>query len=127
MTEADLQTLAGAIPAIDPATLDAAQARLDDLTKPPGSLGRLEELGKRLCGIQGRVPPTVGKKRVYTLAADHGVTAEGVSAYPAEVTPQMVLNFLAGGAAINVLTRHVGAEIAVVDVGVNHDFAGAPG
>ena len=113
MTESDLQSLAGSIPAIDPAILTAAQVRLDDLTKPPGSLGRLEGLGKRLCGIQGRVPPVVGRKRVYTLAADHGVTAEGVSAFPSEVTPQMVLNFLRGGAAINVLTRHVGAAVAV--------------
>ncbi|MDF1552558.1 MAG: nicotinate-nucleotide--dimethylbenzimidazole phosphoribosyltransferase, partial [Deferrisomatales bacterium] len=127
MTETELQSLAGAIPGIDPEILTAAQARLDDLTKPPGSLGRLEELGKRLCGIQGRVPPVVGRKRVYTLAADHGVTAEGVSAFPSEVTPQMVLNFLRGGAAINVLTRHAGAEIVVVDVGVNHDFDGVPG
>lgn len=127
MTETELNSLAGAIPAIDPVILTAAQARLDDLTKPPGSLGRLEEIGKRLCGIQGRVPPTVGKKRVYTLAADHGVTADGVSAFPSEVTPQMVLNFLRGGAAINVLTRHVGAEIAVVDMGVNYDFGGCPG
>ncbi len=64
---------------------------------------------------------------MYTLAADHGVTDEGVSAFPREVTAQMVLNFLRGGAAINVLTRHVGAEVVVVDVGVDHDFGDVPG
>lgn len=127
MTESSLQTLIDSIRPLDAAALDAAQARLDDLTKPPGSLGRLEGVAQRLAAIQGTVRPAVRRKRVYTLAGDHGVTAEGVSAFPREVTPQMVLNFLNGGAAINVLTRHVGAEIRVVDVGVDYDFGGAAG
>lgn len=127
MTENDLRALAGRIEPLAPADLAAAQARLDDLTKPPGSLGRLEEVARRLAAIQRTVRPAIRRKRVYTLAGDHGVTEEGVSAFPREVTPQMVLNFLRGGAAINVLTRHVGAEIAVVDVGVDYDFGGAGG
>ncbi len=127
MTDAALTALVAAIRPLAPEALARAQARLDDLTKPPGSLGRLEEVARRLAAIQGTTRPVIRKKRVYTLAADHGVTAEGVSAYPREVTPQMVLNFLRGGAAINVLTRHAGAEIAVVDIGVDHDFAGTPG
>ena len=127
MTEAALKELLGEIKPLDPAILRAAQARLDDLTKPPGSLGRLEEVAKRLAGIQGTTRPSIRKKRVYTLAGDHGVTEEGVSAYPKEVTAQMVLNFLRGGAAINVLARHAGAEITVVDIGVDHDFGGVAG
>jgi nicotinate-nucleotide--dimethylbenzimidazole phosphoribosyltransferase len=127
MTETELRGLVESIPGIEPTVLVAAQARLDDLTKPPESLGRLEEVGKRLSGIQGRVPPQIRRKRVYTLAADHGVTAEGVSAFPSEVTPQMVLNFVNGGAAINVLSRHAGAEIVVVDIGVNYEFGAVDG
>ncbi|MEW6486683.1 MAG: nicotinate-nucleotide--dimethylbenzimidazole phosphoribosyltransferase [Thermodesulfobacteriota bacterium] len=119
--------MVGRIEPLAPADLAAAQARLDDLTKPPGSLGRLEEVARRLAAIQRTTRPAIRRKRVYTLAGDHGVTEEGVSAFPREVTPQMVLNFLRGGAAINVLTRHVGAEIAVVDVGVDYDFGGAGG
>lgn len=94
------------------------QAHLDDLTKPQGSLGRLEELAMRYCMIQGTLQPTMGTKRICCFAGDHGVVAEGVSAYPQEVTPQMVFNMLAGGAAINVLTRHVNSELVVVDIGV---------
>ena len=127
MTESQLCELAGRIRPLDPVILAEAQARLDDLTKPPGSLGRLEEIAKRLAGIQGTARPIVKKKRVYTLTGDHGVTEEGVSAYPREVTAQMVLNFLRGGAAINVLARHAGAEIRVVDMGVDHDFGGVEG
>ncbi|WP_025324442.1 nicotinate-nucleotide--dimethylbenzimidazole phosphoribosyltransferase [Deferrisoma camini] len=127
MTERELHNLAAGIRPLAPTDLEAAQARLDDLTKPPGSLGRLEEVAKRLAAIQRTTRPRIGRKRVYTLAADHGVTEEGVSAYPREVTAQMVLNFLRGGAAINVLARHAGAEIVVVDVGVDHDFHGVQG
>ncbi len=127
MKEAALRRVIAAIQPLEPDRLEAAQARLDDLTKPPGSLGRLEEVARRLAAIQRNVRPAIRKKRMYTLAADHGVTAEGVSAFPREVTPQMVLNFLQGGAAINVLTRHVGAEIAVVDIGVDYDFGAAEG
>jgi len=101
---------------------EAAQQRLDNLTKPPGSLGRLEEFARRLVAIYGSDMPELPKKAVFTFAGDHGVAEEGVSAYPAEVTPQMVFNFLNGGAGINVLARHAGADVVVVDVGVNYDF-----
>jgi len=104
-----------------------AQQRLDSLTKPQGSLGRLEEFAQRLVLIFGQTRPSVEKKVIFTLAGDHGVTQEGVSAYPKEVTPQMVLNFLRGGAAINVLARHAGAEVVVVDIGVDHDFGDIAG
>ena len=99
------------------------QARLDDLTKPRGSLGVMESIAKKIAGITGKVIPSISKKTCILMAGDHGVTEEGVSAYPREVTAQMVLNFLEGGAAMSVLTRHVGAELVVVDVGVNADFA----
>ncbi len=102
----------------DEAARARARARLDDLTKPPGSLGRLEDLAASLAAITGRLDPPLRRKVVFTLAADHGVAAEGVSAYPQEVTRQMVLNFLRGGAAINVLARGAGAEVIVADLGV---------
>src|SRR5262249_48188291 len=82
------------------------------------SLGRLEELGTRLCAITGLVPPPVGRRTVLVFAADHGISQDGVSAYPREVTGQMVANFLRGGAAINVLARQSGASVRVVDMGV---------
>ena len=107
--------------------LNEAQAHLDALTKPPGSLGRLEELGRRYAAIKGLESPRVRSKSVYVFAADHGVAQQGVSAYPAEVTPQMVLNFLKGGAAINVLASHFNAEVVVVDMGVDYDFGAIPG
>ncbi|HTM06952.1 MAG TPA: nicotinate-nucleotide--dimethylbenzimidazole phosphoribosyltransferase [Verrucomicrobiae bacterium] len=101
---------------------EEAQRRLDHLTKPPGSLGRLEEVARRVAAIQGIVPPSLGPKRIFVFAADHGVTAEGVSAYPQAVTAQMTYNFLAGGAAINALARCFGVHIEVIDAGVDHDF-----
>lgn len=101
---------------------EKAQRRLDNLTKPPNSLGRLEEFAKRLVSIYKTPIPDLPKKVVFTFAGDHGVTEEGVSAYPSEVTRQMVYNFLRGGAAINVLARHAGADVVVVDIGVNYDF-----
>ncbi len=104
-----------------------AQARLDRLTKPVGSLGRLEELAVRYAMIIGEVKPSVPKGVVFTLAADHGIAREGVSAYPQEVTPQMVLNFLRGGAGVNVLARHAGIEVRVVDIGVAYEFGSIPG
>jgi nicotinate-nucleotide--dimethylbenzimidazole phosphoribosyltransferase len=116
-----LQATLNRIPALDPKALDRAQARLDSLTKPPGSLGRLEEIARRLATITGADRPRMGRKVIIVMAADHGVTAEGVSAYPQEVTPQMVLNFRRGGAAINVLARHAGARLVVVDIGVKGD------
>ena len=111
----------------DTRLLAQAQTRLDRLTKPIGSLGRLEELAARYVMITGELKPKVPRGAVFTFAADHGVTTEGVSAYPSAVTPQMVLNFLRGGAGVNVLARHVGIEVRVVDIGVDFDFAGIPG
>ncbi len=99
-----------------------AQTRLDRLTKPLGSLGELEEMAKRYVAIVEDVNPRIQRKFIYTFAGDHGVVAEGVSAYPKEVTPQMVYNFLRKGAAINVLADHVGAKVVVVDIGVDHEF-----
>ncbi len=116
------QTIASIGP-LDEAAMAAARARQDMLTKPQGALGRLEEISIRLAGISGQPVPRLGRKLVVVFAADHGVTAEGVSAYPAEVTPQMVANFAAGGAAINVLARHVGAEVRVIDMGVGKPTA----
>ncbi|MDT0121515.1 nicotinate-nucleotide--dimethylbenzimidazole phosphoribosyltransferase [Paenibacillus sp. RRE4] len=97
-------------------------AHVDILTKPPGSLGKLEELVIRLAGMTGQARPCFDRRAVIVMAADHGVVAEGISAFPAEVTPQMVMNFLAGGAAVNVLARHARAEVICVDIGVNADL-----
>lgn len=108
-----------------PAGLQAQQA-LDQLTKPPGSLGRLEDLARRLSEISGRFPPEATRAVIFTLAADHGVVAEGVSAYPQIVTAQMVENLLRGGAAVNVLARHAGARVVVVDMGVAGPVAAHP-
>ena len=113
-------TLAELLASIRPPDANAAivaQGRLDQLTKPPGSLGRLEEIAVRLAAVRG-APPTVETPVILTLAADHGVAAEGVSAYPQSVTTQMVENFLAGGAAINVLARQAGARLVIADFGV---------
>jgi len=115
------------VPPLDLTSQSAARARQDTLTKPPGSLGRLEELSIQLAAITGQPRPSVARKAVIVMAGDHGVTAEAVSAYPAEVTPQMVLNFLHGGAAINVLARQAGARVIVVDIGVASDFTPQPG
>jgi nicotinate-nucleotide--dimethylbenzimidazole phosphoribosyltransferase len=111
----------------DRGLLTRAQERLDRLTKPPGSLGRLEELAAQYSMITGELKPAVPRGAVFTFAADHGVAMEGVSAYPREVTPQMVLNFLRGGAGVNVLARHAGVEVRVVDIGVAYDFGVVPG
>ena len=111
---------------LDEKAMAAARARQDTLTKPLGSLGRLEELSIQLAGIRGMPIPTINHKTIVTMAADHGVVAEGVSAYPQAVTPQMVLNFLHGGAGINVLARHVAARVIVVDMGVASDIEPNP-
>ena len=103
---------------LDSAAMAAAQERLDRLTKPPGSLGRLEAVVVQLAGITGSAAPRIDRPAVVVFAADHGVTAQGVSAYPGSVTGQMVANFEGGGAAINVLARAAGAKLVVVDVGV---------
>lgn len=113
-----LQQLISQIGPLDEEAMEAARTRQDMLTKPQGSLGRLEALSIQVAGITGNPRPRIAHKVVVTMAGDHGVVAEGVSAYPQEVTPQMVYNFLAGGAAINVLARHVGARVTVVDMGV---------
>jgi nicotinate-nucleotide--dimethylbenzimidazole phosphoribosyltransferase len=105
-------------PLPDPGAELEARRRLDQLTKPPGSLGRLEELAVRLSGIAGVCPPPLHDPVIFTLAADHGVVAQGVSAYPQAVTAQMVENFLRGGAAVNVLAHHAGARVVVADLGV---------
>lgn len=125
--ESELMQLIAQIKPVSRAWADRAKERLDSLTKPPGSLGRLEELATRYVCIREEPLPVIRKKRIVVFAADHGVVAEGVSAYPQEVTYQMVYNFLRGGAAINVLARHAGAEVEVVDIGVNADFAPDPG
>ncbi len=110
------------IPLLDEAAMQAARQRQNNLTKPPASLGRLEELSIQLAGITGQAFPSMERKAVIVMAADHGVAIEAVSAYPAEVTAQMVLNFLHGGAAINVLARQAGARVTVVDIGVMFEF-----
>ncbi len=115
------------IPPLDETAMQSAHARQDRLTKPRGSLGRLEELSIRLAGMKANPLPSVERKAVIVMAADHGVALEGVSAYPPEVTAQMVLNFLRGGAAINVLARQAGARVAVVDIGVATEFESMPG
>lgn len=102
----------------DAAAANAASARQDTLTKPPGSLGRLEEIAIRIAGITGTARPRLEQRLIVVAAGDHGVAARGVSAYPQEVTAQMVANFLGGGAAINVLASHAGARVRVVDAGV---------
>ena len=111
----------------DAAVAAETQRRLDRLTKPLGSLGRLEELAVQYCGITGESKPAVPRGMVVTFAADHGVVDEGVSAYPRDVTAQMVLNFLRGGAGVNVLARHAGVEVCVVDIGVAREFGAVPG
>ncbi|MDA8077881.1 MAG: nicotinate-nucleotide--dimethylbenzimidazole phosphoribosyltransferase [Nitrospiraceae bacterium] len=117
-----IKNTAAAIKPVRREWYDVAQKHLDNLTKPPGSLGRLEEFARRIVAITENAKPVLGKKVIFTLAGDHGIVDEGVSAYPKEVTAQMVLNFLRGGAGINVLARHAGSEIVVVDIGVDHDF-----
>ncbi len=118
----ELQQLLDCIQPASHSLNDAAQTHLDDLTKPQGSLGRLEEIALKYVLATGSLKPVLSKKKICCFAADHGVAAEGVSAFPAEVTPQMVYNMLSGGAAINVLTRHAGVSLDVVDMGVNHEF-----
>src|SRR5438552_92948 len=117
-----LETTVAQIQPLDPQLTLQAQRHLDRLTKPPGSLGRLEELARRYVAITGMVPPHITRKAVIVFAADHGVTEEGVSAYPQEVTAQMVQNFLRGGAAINALARQARPEVQIGDIGVAAGF-----
>jgi nicotinate-nucleotide--dimethylbenzimidazole phosphoribosyltransferase len=106
------------IKALDEQAMAEAKMRQDNLTKPQGSLGQLESISVQVAGIKRNPRPRITHKVVFTLAGDHGVTREGVSVYPSKVTPQMVYNFLRGGAAINVLARQVGARVIVADLGV---------
>ena len=122
-----LEEIIRLIQPLDKIAMQSAQVRQDMLTKPPGSLGRLEELSIQLAGITTNPFPSMELKTVIVMAADHGVTREGVSAYPSEVTPQMVLNFLHGGAAINVLARQANARVVVVDMGVASEIEDASG
>ena len=124
---ASLETTIARIVPIDGVAAEAAKARQDRLTKPQGSLGRLEELSVRIAGMTGAVRPRLGPGAVFVMAGDHGVCEEGVSAFPSEVTAQMLLNFVAGGAGINVLARKAGARVVVSDVGVALDVPQAPG
>lgn len=120
------QTIASLIENIQPsdkAAEAAAIAHLDQLTKPPGSLGKLEALAVKLAGITGRTIASFPKRAVIVMAGDHGVCEEGVSAFPSEVTSQMVMNFLNGGAAVNVLARQANAEVFCVDVGVSAELS----
>jgi nicotinate-nucleotide--dimethylbenzimidazole phosphoribosyltransferase len=112
---------------LDAKSMAAAKARQDTLTKPTGSLGRLEELSIRIAGMQGKPLPQIKQKAVIVMAADHGVAARGTSAYPQEVTAEMVLNFLHGGAGINVISRQVGAGVIIVDMGVAKKLESNPG
>jgi nicotinate-nucleotide--dimethylbenzimidazole phosphoribosyltransferase len=122
-----LERTIAAIAALDPVAAEAARERQTRLTKPRGSLGRLEELAVAIAGMTGKARPRLGGGAVFVMAGDHGVCAEGVSAFPQAVTAQMVMNFLGGGAAINVLGRQAGARVVVADVGVAADLEAAPG
>lgn len=111
---------------VDAARADAATARQRHLTKPPGSLGRLEEIAIRLAGLQGVSHPALERVRVAVFAADHGVVTEGVSAFPQSVTVEMLRNFARGGAAINVLVRAIGATLEVINLGTVTDAGALP-
>jgi nicotinate-nucleotide--dimethylbenzimidazole phosphoribosyltransferase len=121
-----LEQIISSITPLDEEAMIAARERQAQLTKPLGALGRLETLSIQIAGITGRLDPPLTKRAIIVAAGDHGVTAEGVSAYPSAVTPQMVLNFLNGGAAINVLARQVGARVVVLDAGVAADLPDHP-
>lgn len=111
----------------DYSIIASLKQKLDNLTKPPGSLGVLEEIAQKYSLIKKNLVPTLNKKVIFVFAGDHGITEEGVSAYPKEVTHQMVYNFLRGGAGINVLARHINAEVRVIDIGVDFEFGSIEG
>lgn len=125
--ESALESVIASVHLTTEAAETAAWDRLDSLTKPPRSLGRLEEIAARVARVQSTVRPQVGRKVIVLAAGDHGVVSEGVSPYPQDVTWQMVANFAAGGAAINQLAASVGADVEVYDVGVATDIEGVPG
>ncbi len=122
-----IRAIADSIQPVNPSELAKAACHLDQLTKPLGSLGQLEALAAQLIAIRGENVELPLRKAIYVFAADHGVARAGVSAYPPEVTAQMVKNFLAGGAAINVLARQHNAALTVVDAGVDVEFEPSPG
>jgi nicotinate-nucleotide--dimethylbenzimidazole phosphoribosyltransferase len=123
-----LDDVRAAIEPPDGAAMAAARERLDRMTKPPGSLGALEEVAVRLSGLAGSCPPPLPEPAaVAVFAADHGVHAQGVTPWPQEVTAQMVANFLAGGAVVNAFAAQAGAEVVVVDVGVRSEIEPVPG
>jgi nicotinate-nucleotide--dimethylbenzimidazole phosphoribosyltransferase len=123
-----LDETVAAIGGLDEDAIRAARLRQDSLTKPRGSLGRLEDVSVRLAGIAGQCPPPLPLPAVVAVfAADHGVHAQGVSPWPQEVTAQMVANFLAGGAAVNAIAAQAGADVRVVDIGVATPLPAAPG
>src|ERR1700694_744331 len=124
---ADLRSVLRHVDPVDAEWARRAETRQAALTKPPGSLGRLEELANRVVTIQQSLTPTVERARIVVFAADHGVTAEGVAPYPSAVTGQMVANFLAGGAGVNALARVARAEVDVVDIGVASDLGHVAG
>jgi nicotinate-nucleotide--dimethylbenzimidazole phosphoribosyltransferase len=126
MNAEQLNALCARIAPIDAAAAARAQARLDAKTKPRRSLGRLEDLACQVAGIRGSDELAPGARAIVVMAGDHGVAEEGVSAYPQDVTGQMVLNFARGGAAINVLARHVGARVVVADLGVKAELPPTP-
>jgi len=126
---AEIRAIMAELPGPTVAAGDAAAAREGTLTKPPGALGRLEELNHWLCLWQGRHPARLDRPRISVFAGNHGVAARGVSAYPAEVTKQMVANFIAGGAAVNQLCLSAGAELRVYEMDLDHataDFSAEP-
>lgn len=127
MTKEDWQNRVLAVGPLDPVWREKARQRLREQTRPEKSLGQLEVYLERLVAIQRSERPRSLKKRMVIFAGDHGVEEEGVSLFPRQVTPAMVYNFLSGGATINAFARSVGAEVQVVDVGVDHDFENAPG
>lgn len=123
-----LETMITEVGLLSAATMAAARERQGTLTKPPGSLGRLEELAIWLAGVREEdVPRPLNRRAIVVLAADHGVVRQGVSAYPAEVTGQMIRNFAAGGAAVNALARNVGARVVIGNLGVAGDLGDVPG
>jgi nicotinate-nucleotide--dimethylbenzimidazole phosphoribosyltransferase len=125
-TRTMMKSIVANIKALDERARQIARERQDTLTKPTGSLGTLEDLSLLIAGITGDPRPQLKDKVIITMAGDHGITEAGVSAYPNEITGQMIHNFLDGGAAINVLARHVGARVVVVDMGVAASIKGEP-
>lgn len=126
MNDMTVQELAESIYPSDTEATEAASQRMGNLTKPPGSLGRLEALALQIAGITGRDRPRADQRAIIVAAGDHGVVAQGVTGYPQGVTAQMVRNFLSGGAAISAMAKHAGVRLVVVDAGLAHDIPDHP-